>query len=363
MTLSLVIKATLTTSVTLMIVAVGVYLTAASKADPPTPDRVAIEKLVDELARQRAGPETEKAVAELVRNGSAAVEEIGRQLSDRPPDFARVHYSVLVLKKVNTEQSRSLLRRIALGEMTGENPNLEDWAAGALISCDPNEVWKLLAASNPQVLVTSLNAVGKQSLNRERYGLLVAGMKHDDILVSGLSAKVLTQLATGELADEAAASVIHALTAVPAKTKGKDPKPRGGYVSIAVTPSESLYGAYLDALVSVGAKNDTLQKLTKDLSGQARQAAVIALATRGEESLHPELVKIVLDQQAGMFRVWAINGLRRIGKPDDLPLLRKLMESDTFAREGNNCFDGKNGPKYVVRNAAKDAISAIENKR
>jgi hypothetical protein len=363
MTRSLHNKPTAITSATLMIVGFSLCLPTVSKADPPAPDRVAIEKLVDELARMRAGPETEKAVADLASNGSAAVEEIGRQLSDRPSDFARVHYSVLVLKKVNTEQSRGLLRRVALGEMTGGNANLADWAAGALLACDPTEVWKLLAATNPQVLVTSLNAVGKQTLNRERFGLLVANMKHDDTLVSGLSSMVIAQLATGELADEAAASVIQALKAVPARTKDKDTKPIAGFISVALTPAESLYRHYISALVAVGVKNDTLRKLAKGLTGKEHDAIVVALAARGDTTVRLELIKVVLDQEAAMLRVWAVDGMRTIGTPDDLPLLRKLAESDTFSREAHNCLDGKRDPNFVVRNAAKDAISAIEKKK
>ncbi|OWK46506.1 hypothetical protein FRUB_00205 [Fimbriiglobus ruber] len=332
-------------------------------ADTPRPDRKVIAESVDKLARLRPGPEEDRAIADLVRNGVAAVEEISRQLATEPVDFGRVHRSVIVLKGVNSEKSRTLLRRIALGEMTGGNPNLEAWAAQALIACDGSEVWKLLASSKPQVLTTALNAVGEQPLNQERAGMLVDRMKHEDVLVSGLSAKVLAGAATGRLSDEAAAGICRSLAAVSTRPEAKVVQPDNRKVGTAVTPADTYYGYYIPALVSLRVDNAALRELAKGLTGRAQDAVTVALAWRGDATVRPDVLKIALNMEAGMFRMWAVHGLRTVGTRDDLPLLRKLRESDPLAVEGGMQCLGPPGPRFVVRDAAKDAISAIENRK
>jgi len=84
------------------------------------------------------------------------VTEIGLQLAERDPDYGWRHTAVRVLQGVNSEKSRTVLRRMALGEVGQRDPGLEDWAARALIACNRREAWTLLASATPQVLTSSM---------------------------------------------------------------------------------------------------------------------------------------------------------------------------------------------------------------
>src|SRR5262249_23657736 len=128
----------------------------------------ALEDLVARLNRVRAGIETDAAITALARQGDVAVVEIERQLVKGRLNFGGRHGAVRVLNAIDAETARRLLRRMALGELSGDDAGLERWAADALITCDRNEAWKLLSAATPFVLVSALNALEGEPVDSEQ---------------------------------------------------------------------------------------------------------------------------------------------------------------------------------------------------
>jgi HEAT repeat protein len=327
---------------------------------PQLPDP-SIEAAVDELARLKPGPETEKAIAALAAKGPAAVEEIGRQLAERDPDFVRTHNAVRVLKAINDAPSRDLLGRIAMGQLTDGNQALEAWAAQALIAASPPEAWKLLPAASPPVLTVALNAVKGQAIDAGRLAVLVPCLKNPDGLVRALAARTMAAAPEGKLARDAAEAISAALAAVASLPDAKNTEPVPDRFGIALTPSERSYADYMLALKDLRVDNKTLDETTRGLTGRARDSVIVALGRRGDPAVRPDLIKMAQDTAAGMFRVWAIDALAKVGTPGDLPALKRFAD-DPFTRNAP-VAPGVHGQRYLVREAAKAAMTAIEKKK
>jgi HEAT repeat protein len=332
---------------------------------PNPPSDTTLEDSVDRLGRLKPGAETDQAVGDLARQGDKAVAEIGKQLEERDVDYGWRHNAVRVLKAVNTEKSRALLRRMALGELSGGNPNLAAWAAQALIACDRREAWALLNSTSPEALTTALNAIDGQTVDKEYISLLKKQLGNKNPLVSWRAAEVMAAGASGKLADEAVEAIGQALTAVASLPHVDEPDPKGYRFGTVSTLGEQYYFRYTNALERAHVDNRTLHNLAERLHGRARNTVVLALVRRGDKSVHNEVVMLAQDLQAGLFRAWAARGLGEIGIQDDLPLLRTLAENDPLIRNGPlappHPIDSL-GPTYPVREAAKGAIHSIEKR-
>jgi HEAT repeat protein len=326
---------------------------------------VAPEDLVVRLSRSRAGIEEDASITALARQGDAAVVELERHLVKGRLDFGGRHRAVRVLKAINSEQSRRLLRRMALGELSGDNSGLERWAADALIVCDRIEPWKLLSSADSFVLVSALIALEGEPVDALQVPLLNECLKNRDSLVSWRAAAVLGSEPTGKIADEALAAIGQALAAVAELPDADVFDHTGDRYGTSQTLGERYYRRYLNALASVRTNHRALHELARQQTGRARDAVLLALAQRGDESVHDEIVRLAQDPAAGMFRTWAADALREIGTEDDLPTLRRLTHTDPLEREGllgePNPRHAR-GPTYPVRDAAAAAMAVIERR-
>jgi HEAT repeat protein len=321
----------------------------------------ALEASVGQLGRLKPGAETNQAVAALVRQGEAAVAEIGLQLAEHDADYGWRHTAVRVLQGVNSEQSRAILRRMALGEAGERDPGLEDWAARALIACDRREAWALLASATPEVLTSALNAVVGQPVDEKHMPLLRKCLAHQEDLVRWRAADVLADDPTGKRSDETLQVVAEALAAIPRLPNVNAPYrqfPPTGW-----TVGEACYHRYVYILVRVKADDEALRALAKRMEGRGRDAVLLALAQRGDKTVHDDLVKLAQDSKADLFRAWAVTALRKIGTSEDLPLLRTLAKTDPLVREGpSGPGDDNTRPTHPVRQAAEDTIRTLEKK-
>ena len=322
----------------------------------------ALEGLVSQLGRLKAGAEKNQAVASLARQGDAAVAEIARQV-EWNRDFGWLHTTVRVLKAVNSEESRAILRRIAVGELAEQhaNPNIESWAAQALIGCNPSEAWALLTSTTPQVLVVALVAVDGQPVDEKRMALLETCLESEDALVCWRTAAVMAGGCTGKLASEAVDAIGQALTVAAGRPDADAPYPRAG----GATFVEMYSSPYIGSLALARVDNQRLHELAERMEGRARDAVLVALARRDDKSVHDELIRLAQEPEATLFRAWAARALGEIGTAEDLPLLRTLAKTDPLVREGllpATHGVGARGPTHPVREAAEDAIRTLEKK-
>ena len=321
---------------------------------------------VEELARIKPGPELDKSIAALAGQGDRAVEEIGRQLAAETPDFLLVHASVRVLKEVNSAKSRALLRRLALGEMTDGNGNLEAWAASRLLSCDTQEAANLLSAPSAQVLLVALNSMAEQQLDGKNLPRVKKCLENRDPLVCRRAAAVLAKAPGGQPAKEAVEALGQALAKVGGLAGANDLDERQYRFAGYLTLGESHYWSFASALADAHIDNRSLHELAGRQEGRARDAVYLALARRGDTTVHDQMVRLAQDSRAGLFRAWAARSLGDIGSKADVALLEKIATTDPLERKGPlgppNPIDSV-GPTFPVRAAARDAIRAIENRQ
>ena len=327
-----------------------------------TQELESLEAQVSQLRRLKPGTKMEQALAALVQQGDAAVDEIARQATEKPPDFLRLHSSVRVLEAVNTEKSRGLLRRMALGQINMGNPGPLGWAARALIECDRGEARLLLSSSTSDVLEVAILSLRGQTLDQELMHLLEPHLKSEDADTRWRAAGIVASEAPpGELAERALKGIGMTL-AVIADMSGVDALDEStGHVNYQMTVGEAQYGRYIPMLIGIRVENSALREVADQQQGRARDAVLLALAHRGDESVREEIVDLAQDAETGLFRAWAASALETVGTTAELPLLQMLAKNDSlFRKGGGNPPPGTVDRNYPVRRAARQAITAIE---
>ena len=301
-------------------------------------------------------PERDRAVAVLAQHGDDAVAEIERQIIDGEVNlgYGWGHNVVRVLEAINSEKSRALLRRMALGEFGKGN---EAWAARRLIACDRSEASNLLTSTNSEVLVDAIIAMRGQPIDEKLLALLKKSLSHKEHRTRCLAAQTLTAGTSGELAIEALYAIGVAMNTV-ADMPEIDvlSRQRDGLES---TLGERHYLDYVRALAKAQVEDNMIHELTNQLHGRAKDSAFLALARRGDKSVWEEMIRLIQDEHAGLFRSWAARALGDIGTYEDWSFLRTLAENDPLLRTMGGMGGG---PTYPVRNAAKSAIRAIEER-
>lgn len=310
-----------------------------------------------ELAVKKA--ETDR--ADLEAKWAPAVLQISRQIEFDRQNSKSSRFWIGMLARINTTQSQDLLRRIAIGKVKTSDPNFETSAATSLISCDNSAGWMLFTSDNPRVLTVVLNAVDGQPIDEVRMQLLRKCINHSDSVVRRSAARVMANAPSGELAHEVVECIGQALAAV-ADIPNVDKLNVPGVVGIAQTSGEIEYANLMSALVKFRVEGESLRELARQQKGRARDTVILAMAQRGDDSVHESIRKLAQDPDAGMFRAWAACGLEKIGIAEDLGLLKQMAATDVLIRKMNDCFQSgdERADFYPVRHAAERTIRILE---
>ena len=308
------------------------------------------------------------AAAALKPLADEAVDEIMRAFNRSSQTFAYRHRAVQILQRLNTKKARATLADIALGRSAEELPSMKQWASAAYLRTtrDRTDVCKLLASDDAGVLGNVLRAIkgievdaallkrlleltaykgDKEPMSRESVRCLAAAVMAADPGGKFPTQKVAAIVATTEeVASLSQASKIH--------WPGSD------------TYAESSYHHYIQCLSEMRGADEALRGATATAKGPARDILVIARAQRGDAAARTDLLRILDDKQAGMWRAWAVRGLAAIGVPDDLPMLKKLAASDPLERDQGGCcaVPGRKNTHFPVREAAREAIRLMESR-
>jgi hypothetical protein len=363
---------------------------AAEMSDQGTPGIPAtVNGLLGDLDRDPKRDRADQLVAALAEHGDVAVSAIRRYLQQGGRSSGFVHRSVSVLERIGTPSSRAFLLDMALGHVegrpfgTGPGSILEAWAAGAYLRSAPTkqDAEPLLASRNPRVVNSALIALRGQQVDR---GLLdricdviaVDGTSIRDHVTRSLAnehtavdSARLAELVTSETRHWAlircnAAAVLGADPSCQFPQEAADaigrvldrvdqlPGATEQFQHTRNTYAEYNYHCCLNPLASLAAPDAVLRALAEARKGSPRDAVVIALARRGDASVHDGLLEIVQDGNAGMFRAWAVYALQRIATPADAGLLARLASEDAFTREETSDIGPTTRTAYPVREAA-----------
>lgn len=286
-----------------------------------------------------------------------AVKEMERQITI---DADRTGIWIEMLKKINTPQSRALLRRLAMGEVKTRNLYDQSQAARSLLACDKTECWMLFSSTNPGVLNSALDAVAGQLVEEKRLEVLKTCSKHSNTSVRFAAVGVLGREAPRWLALDALECIGQALDSIGPTADIDISENRGQFPHR--KPEEAAYLQVMFALKEVRVDNQTLHQLAATKTGRGRDVINLALAHRGDSSVRASMLKLAQDPKADLLRAWAVSGLSKIGTPDDVPVLRKIASTDPLTRVIMTCSIPADGdrPYYPVRVSADNAILAIE---
>jgi HEAT repeat protein len=193
--------------------------------------------------------------------------------------------------------------------------------------------------------------------------LLLIHVHSEDPDIRWLAANVIAAEAPRSgFARQAMKGVKDALAAVSAIQNLDETDPSTGHVNFKMTRGEVQYQRYVAILEGLQIENLSLHEMAGQLEARARDTVLLALAFRNDTLVHDEIVKLVQDSDAGMFRLWAASALEKIGTAADLPMLRRLATGDPLEREGGGVSGRSENSRYPVREGAKQAIDAIQRK-
>ena len=111
--------------------------------------------------------------------------------------------------------------------------------------------------------------------------------------------------------------------------------------------------------------DEALRQASTRAAPPASALLAIARAQRGDKAARKDLYPILNDPQAGLRRAWAADGLAVVGTQDDLPLLKKLADSDALERDlATDVGPPDKRPTFFpVRRAALEAIQQIDSRK
>jgi hypothetical protein len=333
-------------------------------------ERTALRKVLDLLDlpwQTRLTPEQlDESAASIRPNADEAVEAILKQYNQRSSNAFR-HRAVQVFQRLGTAKARAALLDIALGRTADDLPSSRAWAARAYLEtiADKADARRLLASNEPQVLNSALLAIKGLPVDAPLLKRIGEIVQRKEEYPAGWMA---LRLAAADVVSGDARSVLLAervdLILAVLSDVAKMPERDKVYWPGNMTHAEAAYARLLLNLVNMPADAGAfLEKACAARRGVERDVLIIARASRGDATVREDIRAILAEEKAGLRRAWAARGLGVIGSAEDLPLLKRLAETDPLARE----MGGEVGPPgfrqakfFPVRNAAKEASQAIE---
>jgi hypothetical protein len=303
----------------------------------------------------------DQAIDSLAEYGDKAVAAIEKISEDQSLEYSGEYRAINVLRAINSEKSRALLLRFGLGELSDANHNHNTWAASRLLECDPTEAWSLLESTSNEVVMDALSALTDTPVDVQQMASLKKCLDRQDPEVDYRVVRVMAFGCTDELALEALASMTNSLAAVADLPNINDERRRshGGTLTI----GESYYQEYKFYLMNLQVDIQHLREQAQRLEeGAARDLIHIVLAYKEDASTHDDIIAIIQNKEAGMFRAWAVVSLQYIGDLQDVGLLKQLEADDPFVIQRQDHFGPNIVDFYPVRSAARGAIVVIEGK-
>jgi len=317
--------------------------------------------------RKPTDEELDRAAAGIRAVADRAIDSLRRAYDEREQEFAFRHRAVQILERLATPKARTFLLDIALGKTQGDIASQREWASRAYVETlkDKAEARALLPSGDPGVLGNALRALKGQRIDARILKRLVElmAMKFDEPMAQmGLRWNVADVLASdpGEaFRKEKIEAILRALDEV-------ERMPHAGqiYWPGSLTYAEACHHRYMQCLGRIAGTDPSLWEYAKKAAPLARDLLVLAMAGRDDPRVREEIHRILRDKGAGIRRAWVADALRTIGKPEDLPILRTLADSDPLERERGGCVPvpGEKNTYFPVREAARSAIREIEKR-
>lgn len=340
----------------------------------------------DEAALRTRSTEVEEAAEQLYEairkaaEGHTVTEDVRQQIVDLqkvsgtdPSDVLREFYEerggsvqeriiiLRALQQVGTRQALAAIKQIAM--KPGDSPQTlgpEAVKAFAALTSDPDQIGQLLDSDVPEVRDAAASALSNRKLTDATVRRLGELLRSDSwITHSQVAAAFLTDKSTAT----APCKVDLILAALPRLEHLADAKrvlPRLGS-----TAREMALGQYIRTLAIMEGAEPILRQKRDRLTSESleHKVVVLALALRGDKSVYPSVLQFAKDDKDALLRVLAIRGLGMIGSRQDINLLERIAETDSYSRPSASDRTNEAGKTvYPVRREAKRAIAQIRKR-
>jgi hypothetical protein len=310
--------------------------------------------------------ELDKAAEKLKPAADEAVDAIMKAFNRNDQAFAYRHRAVQLLQRLGTPKARATLLDIALGRSAEDLSSMKAWASAHYlrITRDPAGVRKLLASDDADVLGNALRALKGKEIDEDLLKRLVelTAYKAKDSSSTAWTRVLAADVMAADPSDRAAAQKVAAILAA-VDDQANMPDANNVQKLHIGTNAETCYYSFIRALAEMRGADDALRQAAGRSSPLGRDIVAIARAERGDAAARPDLRRILEDPKADLRRAWAAQALAKVGNKDDLPLLKKLADSDPMERLDMRSDVGSSHNYFPVREAARLAVKQIESSR
>jgi len=281
-----------------------------------------------------------------------------RELYGRDGSVQERTIILLALQKVGTPQALAALKEIALKPGSGARTlGPRAVQAMAALTKDSNQISELLLSESPEARDAAATALSGKELTDVSVRRLGELLRSDSWVTHNLVAAAFATDRSEATADGKAALLFASL---PQLERLKDPEKI--VPSTGVTARQSALVSYVRALAGMPAADKSLrERLVAAPAGSLEhKVSALALALRKDKTVYPSIVPLAREEQDGLLRLLAVEGLGLVGSAQDLGLLENIANTDPYTRPSMGDRMGQSDRMvYPVRVAAKRAMVTL----
>jgi hypothetical protein len=339
--------------------------------EPPDEIKRDIEKRLEysqgqAAKREAARDEVERTMRDLAGIGDEAIVPVVEAMRRYPnTGYERV------LLLMGTETARAALLDAALGgNKRGFKAGNGLAAVCYLQMIDAKEdARKLLASDNPNVHLSALHHLEGVGVDEELLNRLGSLLRAEHAGVVSAAGRVLQADSSHELLGPKISLVLRLIEEQARLLDEEVPEPsHEGMMS----GRYGTYVRYTEILCNINGKgvNEILsQRSSSSANVHVKRSVAIAKAHHGDRHMKQELHRILQETEGKRLRALAVAALEHIGTSEDLPLLRRIVETDPLEitirihkKVGDKVYSNWPETVYPVRDAARRAIGIIERR-
>jgi len=292
-------------------------------------------------------------LASIAEEGANPVDVLLEEYSRSSGNTHRASVVIAALQEVNTPEAKKALAGIAL------TSDVNDYAIGrwsvkayAALDATAEELTALLKSKNPVVREMTLQCMIKLPLNETAVNALSPLLESTSWDTRQGVASIFGLDPQNDTAEKKIRMLMVSSQSINGLIDAEKADPKFGF-----TGKEFVLLSYASAMVNMSGADDILKDYLSVSDDTQRSLAVIALAHRGDKTVHDFLIQIIRQGDSNILRMRAVVALEHIAMEQDIPLLENLTKVDPYTRPSLD--DEEDGFYYPVRIAAQRILKKL----
>ena len=298
------------------------------------------KEIIEQLRKE--GIESEKALLELYKEDGLAQERT---------------QIINALQALATDKSKETLIEIALNPgMTAHTLGPRAVKALRALTEDSTMISRCLESTNSQIKDAAAQELAGTKLTPVAVSRLSRLLESSSWITHNLVATAFTMDTSSQTAHEKIDIIVNAIPRIASVVSlNKD----GSLTEVIWDSREMTVYRYFHTLSGIKDGKSYLESHLKDANGIAGQLITLSLANQGDNKYRDDVLKIINETDDGVIRYIAIYTLAKIGESEDISMLRKLADTNSFERSYISDTEGKK-TSFPIREAAENAVRQIE---